>query len=381
MQAVRGSASTPIMIIRKRRRLVPSVLLALLLAVTGATSANATTKVKPTLTVTASPASIAPYATSTVSVVLKANKKPVKSATLTVQQRFQGTHTWGTLSKIKTNAYGKATVRTAKRIRNVEYRAVYAGSKRISSATSSVKLITVKQSVTITKASGSTITAGSKITLSGTTSPALVRHTVSLQLLSGKTWKTISSSKVTSKATFSVSGKATQGGTRSYRVYATGSTAIRSAASKTRTYKVYSWYNLSALDPVEYDGGWYDDPEDELSGASIAGVTYAHSVGGDNDWNDSSTASYNLSYRCTKFAATIGLEDASQSGGWANFVAQVDDSARQGLGKLGVGKGQTVAINTTGGFRLHLENTYSDSWDAEAVSVWGNARLLCLTRP
>lgn len=374
MQAVRGSASTPIMIIRKRRRLVTSVLLALLLAVTGATSANATTKVKPTLTVTASPASIAPYGTSTVSVVLKANRKPVKSATLTVQQRFQGSHTWGTLSKIKTNAYGKGTVRTTKRIRNVEYRAVYAGSTRISSATSSVKLITVKQSVTITKASGSTITAGSKITLSGTTSPALVRHTVSLQLLSGKTWKTISSSKVTSKAAFSVSGKATQGGTRSYRVYATGSTAIRSAASRARTYKVYSWYYLSDLGSVESDG-W--DWEDELSDVSIGGTAYPHSPGA-ADGDDA--GSYNLSYRCTQFRATIGIDDESSSAMKYRFAIRVDDGDEQVLGTFGVGRGTSVSVSTGGGFRLHLENAEIDD-GSDGWAVWGNARLLCLTRP
>lgn len=346
--------------------------------VAGSVAAQASTKTTPAISIGASPSHISPNGTSNISIRLTTNGRPVRGANLRLQDRYQGTRSWRTIATVKTNTNGSASRTTPRYLKNVQYRVVYSGSRTLNPRTSATKLVTVKQFVTVATVSKTTVTAGATIRLSGATSPALAGHTAALQLLSGKTWRTVKQNRVSSKPTYMLSAKATQGGTRSYRVWVSGSTGVAGAASATEIFKVYSWYYLSNLNTVEESTDWYS-PDTE---AVIAGTGFPHSVA--NIWyNDIGSASYNTSYRCSEFSATIGLDDQSASSTRATFSAYVDNDTASNFGTLAPGHRLDVTLKTNGSFRLHLENTFSGNYNAGDgdPAVWGNARLLCLTHP
>jgi len=350
----------------------------------GSVSATAApTKARPTLTLSASPKTIEPNRTSKLTAVLTVRNKPVAKAAIRFEQRYHGGHVWRAIATAKSGASGKASAPTPAHIKNVDYRAVYAGSAKLARKTSTVKTVAVKQSVSVTKRSAKTVTAGNLITIRGKTSPALAKHVAYLQIRSGKTWTSVTHAAVSKTRTFTVRAKATQAGKKDYRIMVRGGTGIASAASAAIRFNVYGWFYLADLDTVNSSRNW-----SSMGTVTMGAKNQTHSVG--SLWSYGSfggwtggSAEYNLSYRCTTLRATIGIPDTSGTKASWGFQVTVDDTTGPDT-YVGLGQPKQLQVDLRNGFRLTLTNDRidGDPWqDYQADAVWGHAQLLCLGRP
>jgi len=352
---------------------ITGMLLALLVPAAGATGTSPQ-KSSVRLTVSVASSKIKPNARTKVTVKLTSGKKAVKNAKVTVQQRVQGTKKWKTLGTVKTDRRGKASIKTKKQTKNVQYRATYSGKKK--KATSSAKLVRVKQSVTLTRVLATTVTVGDAITFVGKTSPALAGGTAELQAKIDGNWFAIGSARIAGNRTFSVSGKATVGGQVAYRVQVKAGRAVDSANSVSRLLNVYAWYYLHDYRAVTWSNFYFRDT------VTMAGRDYIKTLGSGRSGVHSS-AEYNLSYRCTKFASTVGVPDSSGRLAEARFFVSVDDLSLLDT-SAGLAAPKDIEVDVSGGFRLYMRTerkTGSPSSDYESFAAWGSARVLCLGAP
>ncbi|MGX9346666.1 NPCBM/NEW2 domain-containing protein [Microbacterium sp. KNMS] len=319
-------------------------------------------------------------ATNVKAVLTTSGGKALANQQVQIQQREVGASTWRTAATVSTNYKGLATLRVGQLQRNREFRAVYTGTSRYGASTSNTTVVKVKPIVKITAVSTLTPTVGQKMTFTGRTSPGLVGKTVALQTYTNGAWRQVATTKVPSSRTFYIPATARDVGSRSYRVVAGPTANTEQAYSNTQKVTVFGWFNLSGIEPVSEDRWNDEDPY------TVAGKSMPESVGTEVWWGDPAPASrfghadYNLSYRCIRFEAFLGLDDSSESGARRPFSARVD-STNYNFGSVGIGSLQRVAIKTNGAFRLHLEYGADTGSEADSLAVFGNARVLCSGQP
>lgn len=353
--------------------------LATLGLILGLLAPSAQAAVAPTsLVVTPSVSSVTAGGSVTIASTLKRSGKPLKSVPVQLQRKLTGTSTWSVYKSGKTDSRGRYALKVTGNQKNYDYRAVYKGSTISKAAISKTATVKVKQAVSITKTSSTSPTAGDVIQLDGKTSPALVGSAVHLQVRSGTSWKTVASSKVSTKATYAVKGRATLGGKQSYRVLAPAKTGVDTTASATKVFNVYSWYYLSDMKSVDGSGMW------NLSTTTkIGGVQFPKSVGNAYSLSKEIWADYNLSYQCRRFEATLGVRDESPSGSVVGFSTTLD-SVRVAHGTVALGQRKPFSMDVSGAFRVRLHHVNSSAKnvnDYHIRGVWGDAKVLCLSNP
>lgn len=145
-----------------------------------------------------------------------------------------------------------------------------------------------------------------------------------------------------------------------------------------------SWYYLADLEPVEteiegraggctggcagFDGG----------SASTAGDSYTRSyiMRLDAD-GDRSTSTWNALRSCSRFEATVGLDDESDSA-IASFTIELDGEGPRTLAELRTGESKHVTIEMGDIYRFVLAASLMAEPENDGQSaVWGDARLLC----
>lgn len=237
-----------------------------------------------------------------------------------------------------------------------------------------LKAVVVKKAarVTVTSRTKSSVDLGTKLTFSGTTSKNLTGKTVALQIKAGGSWSTIKKAKVSSKHKFSLAVKATQAGAQSYRLYAASTKTTKAAASKAYTYTVWSWYTIVGKD-VDASNTWADD-------ALIGGVTFGQSLlAQPGVWSGDAWADYNVSYKCTKFRATIGMDDSARTGAVRSFSLGID-STTQEFGSRGIGAGLLVSADITDANRIRL-NVKMNGNEVDGLGAFGTPQVYCSTAP
>ena len=235
-----------------------------------------------------------------------------------------------------------------------------------------LKVVVVKKAatVTVTSRTKSSVDLGTKLTFAGKTSKNLKGKTVSLQIKSGGSWSTIKKAKVSSKQRFTVSVKASQAGEQAYRIYAASTSTTKPAASKAYKYTVWSWYDIAGTD-VDERGAY-------TGTVKIGGETFERSVYF-SDWTNPYWADFNVSYKCTTFRATIGLDDDSKTGAERSFSLGVDSSTVS-FGTRGIGMGLLVSADITDANRIRLNATANGNTQY-GYPAYGNPQVYCSTAP
>ena len=288
--------------------------------------------------------------------------------------------------------------RLSKLTKDTEIRAVYAGTSKYKSATSSTKKVTVTQKVTVTKTSTSKPTTGESITFFGTTTPGLSGKTVELQEKSGTKWTKVATAKVSSKNTLFVKTTAGNAGKATYRVHAPATASTGSATSSEKSFAVYQWFFLNDVAPADgsewADGGiGLDTTPSTIAGASFNRALSDVLSAGNSDLL-ASYSTWNLDNRCVAFTAKVGIDDASAEGTRAAFLGQAFNSLDNadasdtllefGESMLGA-KAKTVTASVAGFNFLELWATDSTEAEwaegAEGYPVFADARVLCSTAP
>ncbi|MFC6154595.1 hypothetical protein [Nocardioides yefusunii] len=233
-----------------------------------------------------------------------------------------------------------------------------------------------KLKVTIKRTSGYRLQTGTRSTFTGTAPRKTFKgNKVTLQRKVGNgAWVNVASAKVSSKGTYSVSGITTGVGVNSWRTF-----GVVPKTKKKKAYNVVSpvqamwslqWFYLYDLGRVN-SYGW------SHASTSIAGRAFSRSVGSYYD-RRSGWGEYNLGYKCDEFRAEIGLRDDSETGAVRRFVASLD-GAETSLGDKGLGSVTSVRIDTRTRFRLRLDVV--DVSNPDGWGYYGNARILCQSKP
>jgi hypothetical protein len=145
---------------------------------------------------------------------------PLAKQKVTVQKKNPTASAWKTIATVTTSKKGKfAVTTTPKRI--TQYRATYAGKKSGRgqyAGVSPTATVNVGTAVFL-KLSSTSVRKGATVTFSGRVAPKKKGATVLLQRLVGSTWTTVSSGKLTTKSTYSISYKTTSTTDYRWRVY------------------------------------------------------------------------------------------------------------------------------------------------------------------
>jgi hypothetical protein len=168
----------------------------------------------------------------------------IGSAAVKLYKRPSTSSPWAFVANATTNSSGVASKSVAPTGKTL-YQWRYAGSSTHKAATSPTETISVKQVVSA-HSTKSTVAHGVTFKIWGTVKPASSGKTVTLQRLSGTTWKSISSVTIkkqklpngvtTSGFVFSV--KQSTKGTFKYRVYRPATSTLLAGYSSTLTVKV-----------------------------------------------------------------------------------------------------------------------------------------------
>jgi hypothetical protein len=318
-----------------------------------------------------------------VTATLTKKSKALSKSTVRLQKRTVGSKDWKTMATAKTDGKGQVSF-TAKGLRkDHEFRAVFAGSSKARKSTSSIKRVSVKQSIKITSTSTANPTAGRTITVKGKTSSGLAGRTVQLQQYSNKKWAKVATAKVGNNASFSLSAKAKAAGPLSLRVHTAAATGIRAATSDTKKFTVYKWYYLVDSTPVSASATgagirFVGGP------ATINGVRYVNSVLGVLTSLDAEDDIYldmwDLGGKCRQFEATVGFDDDVYEAPAGIFAAFVDDEMHE-IGRIAADEYVNSRIDIRDADRFAL----GMSWDGSSIGVgiagFANAKVLCSSRP
>ncbi|WEO76779.1 NPCBM/NEW2 domain-containing protein [Cryobacterium sp. SO2] len=226
-----------------------------------------------------------------------------------------------------------------------------------------------KISIKLTRVGSSQTVTGDNVSFSGTVSPQLRGRKITLQRMDqGKSaWVSVGAATVSSKATFSVKGKAAGMGANKWRAVYTGTFSYKSATLSTTVSK---WLYLDDLDAVSHD--LYD-----FTTANVGGKTYTKGLTGGVWWGEG-TSVYNLSYKCSSFISGIGLDNTTSSGAKALFFTDLDGAEKVWASAIGVGNGRAIQLDTRGAFRLTVG---ARPVAGNPTVVFGNARILCSGMP
>ncbi|MET0930147.1 MAG: hypothetical protein ABWX74_11545 [Aeromicrobium sp.] len=173
------------------------------------------------------------------------------------------------------------------------------------------------------KTSKSTSTPGASVKISGKVSgPKVKGKSVKIQRqYVGGGWKTVATTKLSSKGTYSAWVETPLGGSTSFRVLKARSSVRKAGTSAIKTLPVYKWINLvEAAAQSSASAQYYGNVP-----VTIEGQTFRHSA----LLNTNLTTAYNTANLCTTLRATVGQDDAST----------VADTFNIFVGHLGPGPG------------------------------------------
>lgn len=225
-------------------------------------------------------------------------------------------------------------------------------------------------SVNVASVSTRSLEAGQSVTLTGTASSSVAGRPVLLQVGAGGSFGNVGTATIGGDGSFSVAGAITQSGAAvPIRVLVPESSLNNEAAAGAGSLQVFGWTFLYDINPVQ--GEWED------AAFAISGVTYGKSVGQDRySPGNSAVAEVNLARACTRFVATVGLEDSSSTA--TEYIATAYADSVQRFSKSGIKLGQAnpVNVDVSGSLRLKLEVQKIAGSNGDDL-VWGDARILC----
>ncbi|WP_159451296.1 NPCBM/NEW2 domain-containing protein [Demequina sp. NBRC 110054] len=209
--------------------------------------------------------------------------------------------------------------------------------------------------------------------IKGTTSANLKGKRVVLQLKKGKKWvSTGYSAKVTSTKTYTLKFKPRGIGSQTYRVKYLGNANLKPSLAK-KSITLWKWIGLA---PREVSGDLYKD-DVNMAGRyfSNAIVDYMSYYSDNGSYSD-----YNLSYKCVKIKARVGLDDGSDSGLKVRFKVALDGNTVYTSNSIGVGSSASFTKNTTGVFRVRLTMTSMDD-SYRGYAAFAAPQILCKGYP
>jgi hypothetical protein len=215
--------------------------------------------------------------------------------------------------------------------------------------------------------------AGAVAQITGTVTPSAAGHPVYLQRFYSNSWHRIGTQTLNRRSVFNFSYRVTTPGAWSVRIFKPAG-RIGAGSSPSLRFTVYGWHYLSDLPPAQ-DRFWNGSGP-----LSINGPLYPHSVSSINPLfvGETAYAEYGLARRCTRFAATIGMSDASASGSTVTIEVLVD-GVEMRSDQYALGRSSVVTLNVSGALRLRLQ-VLGDSDGTNgggAQGAFGNARVFC----
>lgn len=218
--------------------------------------------------------------------------------------------------------------------------------------------------------SPATVNAGDYVSFYGYIKPIAAGHTVRLQRRTTTGYTTVATTTTRADGKYSFRLRFTTAGRYWYRVLKPAAGGYTQSASATKNVDVYRWRYLEDIEPVEgYASG---------GAVTVAGLAYTRSVYQEWGWTgDDGYADFNLSKKCRRFEATLGLDDSSFSGSSASFVSSTDGVVRDDR-SLAFGQSARVSFETVDYLRLRLySKRLGTDNSGTAYTAWGNARISC----
>ncbi|GAB4008717.1 NPCBM/NEW2 domain-containing protein [Nocardioides ultimimeridianus] len=237
---------------------------------------------------------------------------------------------------------------------------------------------TTKKDVTIAVTSGYNVINGKPVTVSVKAPRATAGRTaVLLRQVGTGVWVNVGSARVSSTGAATVSGLASKMGINHWKVriaqpVSSGTILHVSNVVATLVSTWFSLYDLSTVDSNNWET--YND-------ANIGAQHFSKAVGA-GTYSSSNTywGEYNLGYHCSKFNATIGVDNNSSSGSSIHFDPLLD-GADHDLGTKSLGQGTAVTFSVQGVLRLRLSHNFVNPGGVSMQGDWGNARVLCSAYP
>ena len=236
-------------------------------------------------------------------------------------------------------------------------------------------------------ASSTTGTAGDVVTLTGKAPKSWAKRKAKLQASTEAEpdWTTVSKVKVPKNRQVSTTYRLADAGTSRVRLVLPRQGDKRAEKSEPVVFAVQGWFYLADLTPIatEIEGR----PGSCTGGctgfgraaATIAGAPYARSYVMRLDSNGNrSTSVWNASYKCTRFEATLGLDDSSPTT-TSRFTINTGPGDVV-LASPATGVATPVSLDLTGVFRYTLAASNTGG-SAGAKAALGDARMLCSGKP
>jgi hypothetical protein len=227
------------------------------------------------------------------------------------------------------------------------------------------------------KASAKSVEAGKKLILSGKVKPATKGATVIVQRkLPGKPWVKTGKTKVKKSGAFTFTDKPSVPGVRQYRVVVPKVGKVKAGKSKPVKVTVASWRSLTN---VAFRN---QESTAVLVNASIAGTTYARSVGGVSGAAQG-TADWNIPTTCTSLRVRLGNGDQTDVGAQANITLDGGPGQFVHTGSYGLGKSELKTFDVSDVLRLTFTWTSTVAGSTEpaagAQPLLAQPELLCAT--
>jgi len=238
--------------------------------------------------------------------------------------------------------------------------------------------------MSIVPSSGSKVVAGEVATVAGKASTNLAGKTLKLQVFKAGKWVDLGISvQGKSSGNFFIKFTPNTTGSIQYRVLFAGSTSLK-ASSGSKSVTVWKWYSLAGQQIVAADSNSCCSsatPKFGTSGYRLIGKYYSSAliIGSANPAGRTGWAEYNLSYKCSAFRTTVGLEDSSASGSTVQFSTKLDGSnVAGGSVSANLGQAKKIEISTAGSFRVRLEYSIVSG---SAKPMWAYPSILCTGSP
>lgn len=203
---------------------------------------------------------------------------------------------------------------------------------------------------------------------------------ISLQKASGKRWVTLQKRTANRKGDARFTLHVTGVGDLRYRATVAATRRFKASSTKSMSLSLSKWYYLADKDPVARGTLGINTEPSSLAGRSYSKPVNVYFA---DEWFNHGYAEYNLGYHCTRFTATVGLNDQDDVPVPATNTVLIDDAS---IGTYSTSTGQAAAVDldVSGGFRITLDDVWDHSASTAHASgnvVWGNARVLCDADP
>ena len=232
-------------------------------------------------------------------------------------------------------------------------------------------------SFTVTARAGrTTLTLGHATQLKGKVSPARPGRSVTLQQRSGKSWKTLATTKLTDTSTYAFRLAPTAAGVKAYRVVKPAQGSRSAGVSPAVKVNVYRWHYVTDLPTVAEQrvDSWDVD-------ADIAGITVHRSVlldANSGDGTDGGWFQTDLRGKCSTFQAQLGAAAGNPAGSTVGIkVSAEGDSSSQSMSTVfGPADSLGLELPIDRATLLEVRGVPVGDADGAALAV-GSPRVLC----